>query len=184
MRPLCSKDSIHFVLRSPWARGSDSFLAIRNRKAIDNLIRRFAKKFGVRIYEQAVNGNHIHLLLRITNRPLYRSFIEAISGKIASHVMRNQSFNLFCRSRRISRRGDGSLGYKAATKSRGFWEFMPFSRVVAWGRDFKTCVSYLKQNVLEALGFISYKPRKNYYARWLTQTTPHLNEQLSAENSS
>lgn len=28
-------------------------------------------------------------------------------------------------------------------------------------------MKYLKQNTLEAIGFISYKERTNYYAKWL-----------------
>ena len=84
LRPLSVKDSLHFVLRSRWASGKDSFLAARNRKVIDNIITHFAKKFGVKIYERALNSNHIHLLLRITNRPLYRAFIKVVSGKVAS----------------------------------------------------------------------------------------------------
>ncbi|MBC7421682.1 MAG: hypothetical protein H7328_13215, partial [Bdellovibrio sp.] len=65
MRPLSSKDSIHFVLRSTWTMGPDSFLAQRNYQAIHQIITRFAKKFGVRIYQRAINSNHLHLLLRI-----------------------------------------------------------------------------------------------------------------------
>lgn len=177
LRPLSSKDSIHFVLRSSWAIGKDSFLAQRNHKDVDKIIRHFAKKFGVRIYQQAINSNHIHLLLRITNRPLYRAFIKAVSGKIASHIMGEQSFKLFLKSRQIAKWGDGYKGYKAhkaTEKSQGFWQFRPFSRVVSWGKDFKTCTAYLKQNVLEALGFIPYTVRKNYYSKWLSQTVPDL----------
>ena len=94
-RPLSSKDSIHFVLRSEWAVGKDSFLVLRNKKAIESIIQRFAKKFGVKIYQQAITSNHIHLLLMITNRYLYRGFIKAVSGMIASHVMGQRSFKLF-----------------------------------------------------------------------------------------
>lgn len=205
VRPLSSKDSIHFVLRSNWARGKDSFLAPRNCKIINNIITRFAKKFGVRIYERSINGNHIHLLLKITNRPLYRAFIKAVSGKIASHVMGEQSFLLFREARdhlyenriyedhiygnRINRdhnseqtseRGDGAT---AAQKTQSFWEFRPFSRIVSWGRDFKTCVNYLKQNVLEALGFVPYKIRKNNYAKWLNECIPALTDPLKNRNT-
>lgn len=185
LRPLSSKDSIHFVLRSQWAMGSDSFLVTRNRKAIEQIINRFSKKFGVRIYRQAINSNHIHLLLRITNRILYRAFIKASSGKIASHVMGHQSFKLFSKARtklkkelknqipmkQMPEAGDGS---KAQQLSQSFWQFRPFSRVVHWGKDFKTCVKYLKQNILEALGFVAYTPRKNYYLKWLTETVPDI----------
>ena len=158
LRPLSSKDSIHFVLRSQWATGRDSFLAVKNKKSIERIIKKFASRFGVKIYHQAINSNHIHLLLMITNRYFYRAFIKAVSGLIASHVMAQQSFKQFLKSRQVLLPGDGG---------QGFWQFRPFSRVVSWGRDFKACFKYVEQNVLEALGVMPYKPRKNYYAKWL-----------------
>ena len=169
--------------------GADSFRAPRNRKAVQQIINRFAKKFGIRIYRQAINSNHIHLLLRITNRVLYRAFIKAISGKIASQVMSQQSFKLFSEARTKAelglkktlqkqlqlpqplQLGDGS---KALVLSQRFWQFRPFSRVVNWGRDFKMCANYLKQNILEAIGFIPYASRKNYYSTWLKETVPDV----------
>ena len=181
IRPLSSKDTIHFVFRSSWAMGSDSFLASRNRKSVDLLISRFAKKFGVKIYQRAINTNHIHLLLKITNRTLYKAFIRALSGKIASQVMGQQSFKLFkesrlssLKSKRASEGGDGSNASNGQIKSEawlmseGFWDYRPFSRVVSWGRDFNNCIRYLKQNILEALGFVPYTARKDYYSRWFS----------------
>ena len=184
IRPLSKKDSIHFVLKSPWAMGQDSFLASRNKKAIERIIKKFAKKFGVKIYQQAINSNHIHLLLMITHRYLYRAFIKAVSGMIASHVMGQQSFLYFSKSRRLLKSGDGVNDVKARDKKvdkpQGFWQFRPFSRVVNWGLDFKKCTGYLKQNALEALGFISYTPRKNYYRVWLMKTAPVLDHSITS----
>ena len=203
IRPLTSKDSIHFVLRSSWAVGLDSFLKVHNRRKIDQIINRFAKKFGVRIYHRAINSNHLHLLLRITNRRLYRSFIKAVSGQIASHVMGQRSFLEFSRTRVKPFRGDGSksshegqknaevnadvssvlscdtnsnTGYDTNSEiSSGFWQFRPFSRIVNWGRDFKMCMKYLKQNILEAFGFVPYQPRKNNYTAWIKRN-PQISE--------
>ncbi len=172
--------------------GPDSFLAKRNHHAIRHIILKFGKKFGVRIYQQSINSNHLHLLLRITNRSLYKAFIKALSGQIASHVMQNQSFldyacghaksrsNSPAPSRAKPNAGDGSPASNKVQQSdrtkmekeqdlpvkQSFWEYRPFSRIVNWGRDFKESVEYLKQNVLEAFGFVPYKPRKNYYAKW------------------
>jgi len=180
MRPLSSKDAIHFVLRSHWAMGRDSLLAIRNRKAIERIIRRFALNFRVRIYRQSINSNHIHLLLRITNRLLYRAFIKAISGKIASDVMGQQSFKLF-RQSRLAKKHSPSTTVKTSPGdgANGFWQYRPFSRVVNWGNDFITCSKYLRQNVLEAFGFVPYTPRKNFYSRWLDEKLDDLNIRLS-----
>ncbi len=175
-RPLSRKDSIHLVLRSEWATGRDSFLAKRNHSVIKQMLMRFSKKFGVKIYQQAITSNHIHLLLRITNRTLYTAFIKAVAGQIASHAMGQQSFKEFATSRMKLAAGDGS---KASTEAKpihqtpeGFWQFRPFSRITNWGRDFKQCIGYLKQNILEAFGFVNYKLRKNHYTAWIKHAAP------------
>lgn len=161
-RPLSKKDAVHLVLRSEWAVGCNSFLTKRNHYPIKKILVRFSKKFGVRIYQQSINSNHVHLLLRITNRTLYAAFIKAVAGQIASQVMDNQSFKAFTDRHRRVDPGDES----------GFWQFRPFSRIVNWGKDFKSTVGYLKQNILEAFGFVNYKPRKTYYSAWITDAAP------------
>lgn len=65
--------------------------------------------------------------------------------------MQNQSLLEYAQGRTDSR----ALQYQPAKKN--FWEYRPFSRIVNWGRDFKECASYLKQKVLEAFGFVTYK---------------------------
>lgn len=173
LRPLSSKDAIHFVLRSEFAVGRDSFLARRHQPQVHRILNHFAKKFGVRIYQMSINGNHIHLLVRITSRKLYRAFIKAVAGKIASQVMGGRSFSDYFQEKistnfAKSGRGDGSGG---EDKTLGFWQFRPFSRVVNWGNDYKGCLNYLKQNTLEAIGFVKYVARKNHYAKWLNGTS-------------
>lgn len=173
LRPLSSKDAIHLVLRSEWATGRDSFLTRRHQPQVNRLLVHFAKKFGVRIYQKAINGNHIHLLVRISSRKLYRAFIKAVAGKIASQIMEGRSFAEYFQAKKLtavanSEWGDGSAGLR---KAPGFWQFRPFSRVVNWGHDFKGCLNYLKQNTLEAIGFVKYVARKNYYAKWLKNTS-------------
>ncbi len=156
--------------------GKDSFLAKRNHQAIKQILVRFSKKFGVKIYQQAITSNHIHLLLRITNRTLYTTFIKAISGQIASHTMSQQSFKVFASARKKLASGDGSNASTEVNSfhqnPEGFWQFRPFSRITNWCRDFKQCIGYLKQNILEAFGFVNYKPRKNHYAAWIKHAAP------------
>ena len=176
-RPLSKKDSIHLVLQSKWAVGRDSFLTSGNHQAIKQILMRFSKKFGVKIYQQAINSNHLHLLLRIPNRALYVAFIKAVSGQIASLVMAQQSFKVFTHGRQKKAAGDGSnalteVGATQHQTPEGFWQFRPFSRICNWGRDFKSCIGYLKQNILEAFGFVNYKPRKNYYTAWIKHVAP------------
>ncbi|OFZ13601.1 MAG: hypothetical protein A2Z20_09705 [Bdellovibrionales bacterium RBG_16_40_8] len=43
------------------------------------------------------------------------------------------------------------------------WSVRPFSRIVQWGKDFKSIVKYVVMNELEAKGAINYQPRKKKY---------------------
>jgi REP element-mobilizing transposase RayT len=161
-RPLSIKDAIHLVLRSSWAFGLNSFLKVHNKNAIEKIIAAAAEKYGVRIYRKAIASNHVHLIIRIHSRSLYRTFIRVLAGKIAAHVMKGQSFKVF----RKHLRGDPP---EIQGNGQAFWQFRPFTRLLHWGRDYTKCCAYLKQNTLEALGFIGYKPRKNSYGRWIEE---------------
>jgi REP element-mobilizing transposase RayT len=99
LRPLSTRDPVHLVMRSTFAKGPDSFLAKRNRGGIDKYISIFAKRFQIRVYQRAIVGNHIHLVIRFPHRNQYKAFIKALSGKIAHHVMGEQSFKTFLHSR-------------------------------------------------------------------------------------
>lgn len=175
IRPLSSKEPIHIVMRSSWAKGANSFLSARNKNEIQKLINVISQKYFIRVYQVAIAGNHLHLILKISHRGNYKTFVRVLAGSIASHIMKKQSFKLFKNSVLNQERGDPHPG---ATELQGisqqFWQFRPWTRVLHWGKDFKKCCGYLRQNVLEALGFIKYKPRKDYYAEWLQQTTPVL----------
>jgi REP element-mobilizing transposase RayT len=162
-RPLSVKDPVHLILRSSWASGLNSFLRPHNKNAIQKIIATTAQKYGVRVYRTAIASNHIHSIVRIHSRRLYRTFIRVLAGKIASHVMKNQSFKIF----RKGLRGDPP---EIQGKGQAFWQFRPFTRLMHWGRDFTKCCAYLKQNTLEALGFTPHKPRQNYYAKWIKET--------------
>jgi len=142
-RPLSHRHPIHLVLRSDKAKGTASFF--RFRKYIDDMINTQAKKFGVRVYQRAIQSNHIHFVLKIHNRELYRYFISALTGAIALRISR---------------------GAGLKKQNRTFWLARPFTRILNWGGDFNGTLKYLTQNSLEALGFIPYNPRKNYYSRF------------------
>lgn len=167
LRPLASRESIHLVMRSSWAIHEYSFRHSNNRSAVHSILQSMARKFGVKIYQKAVMGNHVHLVLRITNRILYRKFIRAATGLIAAHIMNGDSFKVF-RAQFLRKRG------KAPSEEQGleqnFWQFRPFTRMIHWGRDFRYACSYLRQNLAEALGFVPYRPRRDRYAHWLKES--------------
>ncbi len=135
-RPLDSKLPIHLVLR---ARKS----GMRSPKAlaqVQQAIQRAAKRHGVKIFEQANVGNHIHLLIKITRRARWNGFIREITGRIAQ-LMKGLGF--------------GEIG-------QSFWLNRPFTRVVrGWKKAFQIARDYVYLNQLEAEGWISRKETKN-----------------------
>jgi REP element-mobilizing transposase RayT len=158
------------VLRSSFAGGAHSFLKSQNKKAIEDIITRLTIEYGLRIYQCAVASNHLHLLVKIECRKSYKAFIRVLSGTIATHIMRGKSFKDFQKSLA----GDGVHPEEIQGKGQKFWQFRPFGRVLFWGRDFKICSAYVVQNRSEAIGFLTYQPRRNFYSKWIVETLDPL----------
>lgn len=135
-RPLTTKRSLHLVMRSSLAKGANSFL--NHDKKIQQILSRQARRFGVKIYRMANAGNHLHMIILPQSRAAFNGFIRAISGLIARAVLGVE---------------------KGAAKKLQFWDKRPFTRIIEWGREFKSVSNYLMQNTLEALGFIAYQSR-------------------------
>jgi REP element-mobilizing transposase RayT len=160
-RPINTKEALHFVLRSQFAHGKTSFRTSKNQRGITSILKKASIKYGIRIYRQAIQSNHIHLVLKVPSRHAYKCFIAVISGKIASFVMNFMSFKKFVKDLSIRDTGEG---YKTPHNGQAFWEYRPFSRLLFWGKDYKTALNYLLKNTLEAVGFIKYEPRAKNYA--------------------
>lgn len=76
-RPLNCKNPIHLVLRS----NARQFL--RQQLFVEYYLRKFSKKFQVKIYEQATVSNHIHLIIKVSQKSQYIQFIRAVTGSLA-----------------------------------------------------------------------------------------------------
>ena len=138
-RPISTKHAMHIVLRSDRAKGAISMLAPKNSKKIQRILWTQARHFGVRIYEYANVGNHLHLLLRAGHRDGFKNFLRSITGLIARLVL------------------DAEKGKAQGLK---FWSYRPYSRLVAWKKGYQIAKDYVMQNHLEALGLVPYKTRK------------------------
>jgi REP element-mobilizing transposase RayT len=138
-RPMDSKKALHVVLKSSKAKDSKSFKNKKNEQKIFDIIHKAAKTFGIKFYDYANGGNHLHLLLKVNDRQDYVKFIKVVTGLIARFVNKSER------------------GCPSKTK---FWDSRPFSRIVHFGNDFKKVKSYFLRNTLEALGWVKYQKRK------------------------
>jgi len=85
-RPLSKKKWIHLILKSDKARGALSFKMPKNKIAIERILKAKARKFGVKIADEANVGNHIHLKVKIHSRAMFQKFLISVTGLIARTV--------------------------------------------------------------------------------------------------
>lgn len=129
-RPIATKRAMHVVLRSSRARGSWSLLDSGKRKVVNRAIAAAAERFSVRVYDRANVGNHLHFVLKARTRDAYRAFIRYLSGRIAFEI----------------------TGAKKGRAAGRFWDSIPYSRVLEWGRDFINARVYVTKNLFEGEG--------------------------------
>ena len=126
-RPMDSKLPLHLVLR---ARNSSmrrpSIFGKVNRTAYET-----AEKYGVKIFSFANVGNHLHLVIRVTNLKLWAPFIRELTGRIA-------------------------MCANPKAESGGFWLYRPYTRIIrSWKKAFRSLLDYVFLNRLEADGHIN-----------------------------
>jgi hypothetical protein len=180
-RPVAVRQAMHLVLRSSLARNERSMLL--HDRTIQRVLRRLAKRFGIRLYDIANSGNHLHLILRLPHRKALTPFLKAATGLIARIVLRverghawNDRPALRQGHPAAPRSGKSSLsrgtqavasqknsatqptsGGPQASNTRqvraGFWDARPWSRIVSFGPDFKRLKDYLMLNRADLAGF-------------------------------
>ncbi len=151
-RPMDTRKPLHITLRSELALGSRSLL--RHRPLILRIVAKASRRFHVRVYRAAICGNHLHFLVRGYHRRDLQNFFRVVAGHIAQEILRQ--FPLAGGA--PDERRKSPVGCKK--NRRKFWALLLYSRVLTWGREFKTVVRYIEQNILEALYLIAYQPRK------------------------
>ena len=116
LRPLSTKLPTHLVLKA-----IDPFQLLRSTRVVEQTANRYAQKFGISIYEVAVQADHIHLSIKIPSRELYRRWIRAITSVMVLKIAKLK------------------------------WSLPLFTRIGTWGRDFKCVGNYIRQNKTDGL---------------------------------
>lgn len=155
-RYLTIKNPFHVTLRSEFATGKRSLL--RHKNMIYKVLHKASRRFGVKIYQQAICGNHIHLLVRGRQRFAIQNFFRVVAGHIAQKIL-----ELYPISDRERNPGNAPAQSVKTKYQRKFWGALLYSRMVRWGRDFSNVVNYIERNILEAIGWIPYVRKKWRY---------------------
>jgi REP element-mobilizing transposase RayT len=139
-RPLESRFAIHVVLRATEA-------ALRKPavyRHVNLTVTRACRKYGVKLYEYANVGNHLHLLIKLPHIQIWGAFIREVTGRIAQ----------IARGLKGRQKGD-----------KPFWCHRPFTRVVrGWKRAYRLAKDYILLNQLEGEGLISRREHRRFDA--------------------
>ncbi len=155
-RPLSTKHALHLTLRSDFAYGTRSLL--KHQTLINHIGKKFSRRFGVRIYRQAICGNHLHLLVRGVHRQGLQNFFRVFAGHIAQQILGTAPIT---EQERRKVRGGARTQHQGCKKNqRKFWALLTYTRVISWGNEFNRVAKYILQNTLETLRLIAYQPRR------------------------
>ena len=187
-RPLSTKDPIHLVLKADklsLRRKNGLFVGLRSPLAfliINSVIKKYSKRFFVKIEQISINHDHIHILIRISKRSLAQHFLRVAAGQIAQQFknngfMTNEASGLMGVSTNVGvgagatdtrivtdTRGSKSVEKGAAARARKsrrkLWKYRPFTRIVKGWRAYNIVRDYIQLNEKEATGQIAYKKER------------------------
>jgi putative transposase len=144
-RVISTKNPIHLVLKANRFHMRTGFRSHAAHRIVLRTLRKYAKRFFIRIEQIAVCGDHCHILIRVPRRGLAQSFFRVASGQIAQEFGKNGLLK--------------SLNQKV-TDTPKLWLYRPFTRIVRGYRAYRIVKDYIQLNKKEAEGVISYKKNR------------------------
>jgi REP element-mobilizing transposase RayT len=128
-RPFSPKLAVHLVFRSDLAKGERSMLLPRHKHLIQTELNRLSKRYRIKVYNFVNVGNHLHLLVKSETKQNLQKFLRVFTGQIAQTILQAK---------------------KGRAKGK-FWSSIVYSRLVSFGRDFKTVMNYFVKNQVDAI---------------------------------
>ena len=147
-RPLSSKKSHHIVFKINKSHlKNGNFRHPKNFDYVQKVLKRYAKRFFIKIEHISYQHNHIHILARSTRRSFFHHFFRVFTGQIA------QNMKVTDTPKRV---GAGPVTDTPKRKV-VLWLSRPFTRVVVGRDNFLTTRNYIQLNEKEVTGVIPYR---------------------------
>ena len=122
-RPLKVNQPLHLILKA-----NCKFVFNPRNQSLIKLIEQQAQKFEIKIDQLALNFPHIHFVIRFAAEENYKKFIRSLTSLLALKIRKH---------------------YPEFQK---VFQLRPYTRVVAWGRDYKNVLRYSLKNIHDAYG--------------------------------
>lgn len=99
-------------------------------RRIERIIENQARRLFVRLYSLKNVGNHIHLVIKVKNKDSLSDFLRAVCGLIPRTL-----------------------------KTSKLWLQRPYSRIVSWGKDYRSTKNYMTINNYQSMGYSKQQAR-------------------------
>ena len=136
-RPLSTKASIHLTLKVNQLALPRGLRHPKSQTLFKEVLRKYSKKFFVKIEMLAIEHNHVHLKIRLSKRSLGLHFLRVLPGQFSQRVTDTPNGN---------RKGQPKL-----------WIGRPHTRVLVGLSGHLIVRNYVRLNQLEAEGKIQYR---------------------------
>jgi len=148
-RPLSTRYPLHLVFKADKTAFKKGLRSPLGFAISQRVLKKYAKRFFVKLEQVAICQDHIHCLVRLSKRSLGQHFFRVVAGQIAQEFQKNGLMKV------TDTPADGDEASGKPTKS--FWRYRPFTRVIKGYRPYQRVRSYIQLNEREARGEISYR---------------------------
>jgi putative transposase len=176
-RPLSVKAPHHVVFKvNKFTLRHQSLRSIRGFSLSQIIIKKYAKKFFIKVEQITIQNDHIHMMIRTTRRSLFHNFFRVVAGQIAQqfekegllrlfegigHEVRKNGKVILSLSKNVTdthlKKID--MGNKLKRKL-SLWKHRPFSHLVKGEKAYKTVRDYIQLNEKEVTGAIPYRKER------------------------
>ena len=144
-RPLSSKNPHHIVFKiNKLYLKNKSFRHPKNFVLVQKLLKKYSKKFAIKIEQISYQHNHIHIQARASRRSHFHNFFRVFTGQIAQNL-------------KVTDTPTGLVRLQGKLR---LWEQRPFSRIVIGLRALKILRNYIRLNELEVTGVLPYRSQR------------------------
>jgi REP element-mobilizing transposase RayT len=125
-RPLAVKNPMHLILKTTKL----SPFNPTNYK-LEKIIKQYANKYKITIYDYSLNWSHIHITMKLPNRAAYFAFIKTVTAALINYLSKALGENL-----------------------KGLFDLRPYTKIITCKKQFENAIDYMELNQQEALGLI------------------------------
>lgn len=173
-RPLSCRAPHHIVFKvNKLTLRHQSLRSIQGFSLSQNIIKKYARRFFVKVEQVSIQNDHIHMMIRTSRRSFFHNFFRVVAGQIAQQFEKEGLLRLNQGiGHEVKRNGKVvlSIPIKATdaqknklnrvNKKQSLWKHRPFSHLVKGYKAYKTVRDYIQLNEKEVTGTIPYRKER------------------------